>query len=332
VTDASGAKVEEIHYKPYGATDWDSNGEAGGTNYRYNGQQLDIETTLYFYHARYYDPILGRFLSADVVGVNHSVPQSLNKYSYVFNNPIQYVDPNGESAVDVDDGGSVVSFVPCGSPSGACVQVTSPGDGTQTIWNGGDATEQPWTMPDDLVNAPYERPWPPSGSGWPSAGSSQNAVELDIGTRISIEGPGIPGGVERVFGNQREFDNFKAAVSGDVICPRCVEVSGDVGGTIWRFNIAMISGDISGILPNPKIGVFGNMRIGFPPNVPTPSISYPVSPRYSLGTDGSGITFGIGWSVPLGFKSGPQLQFPLFNFWTGENYPNTYKQYLDALP
>ncbi|MBK7203037.1 MAG: hypothetical protein IPH87_21300 [Anaerolineae bacterium] len=43
---------------------------------------------LYFYNARYYDPSLGRFASADTLIPNPGNPQSLNRYSYVLNNPL----------------------------------------------------------------------------------------------------------------------------------------------------------------------------------------------------------------------------------------------------
>jgi hypothetical protein len=63
---------------------------------------------LYYYHARYYDPVLGRFVSADTIGVQSTNPQSLNRYSYVRNNPLKYVDPTGH---DIDAAGNVVQIV-----------------------------------------------------------------------------------------------------------------------------------------------------------------------------------------------------------------------------
>ena len=50
---------------------------------------------LYFYNARYYDPTIGRFISADTLIQAPFDPQSLNRYSYVRNNPLRYVDPTG---------------------------------------------------------------------------------------------------------------------------------------------------------------------------------------------------------------------------------------------
>ena len=47
------------------------------------------------YQWRYYNPALGRFVSADTIVPNPGDPQSLNRYSYVRNNPLKYTDPSG---------------------------------------------------------------------------------------------------------------------------------------------------------------------------------------------------------------------------------------------
>ena len=50
-------------------------------------------------HARHYDPNLGRFLSVDPVLGNLIQPQSWNRYAYVFNNPVNFIDPTGMEGV-----------------------------------------------------------------------------------------------------------------------------------------------------------------------------------------------------------------------------------------
>jgi len=62
---------------------------------RYTGQMHDIETDLYYYNARYYDPVIGRFIQADPIVPDAYSTQNHNPYSYVRNNPISYVDPSG---------------------------------------------------------------------------------------------------------------------------------------------------------------------------------------------------------------------------------------------
>lgn len=56
--------------------------------YTYTGRELDPETGLYYYRARYYDPKIGRFLQEDPVW-------GVNLYSYVGNSPLNYIDPYG---------------------------------------------------------------------------------------------------------------------------------------------------------------------------------------------------------------------------------------------
>ncbi|MCP4426770.1 MAG: RHS repeat-associated core domain-containing protein, partial [Chloroflexi bacterium] len=50
---------------------------------------------LYDYNARYYDPAVGRFISADIIVPEPTSPQSLNRLAYVRNNPLNRVDPTG---------------------------------------------------------------------------------------------------------------------------------------------------------------------------------------------------------------------------------------------
>jgi RHS repeat-associated protein len=67
---------------------------------RYTGAERDDETGQDFMQARYYSPTLGRFTRPDDFWNDSDIadPQSWNKYAYVRNNPLRYVDPTGEKA------------------------------------------------------------------------------------------------------------------------------------------------------------------------------------------------------------------------------------------
>ena len=65
------------------------------TTWRFTGQREDATIGLYFYGARYYDSALGRFIQPDTIVPNPGDPQSLNRYSYTLNNPVNYTDPSG---------------------------------------------------------------------------------------------------------------------------------------------------------------------------------------------------------------------------------------------
>ena len=95
VTDSNGNVVASSKYLPYGESR-PSTGDPG-TDKLFTGQRLD-QSGLYFYNARYYDPQIGRFVSADTVVPDPSDPQNLNRYSYVLNNPLKYTDPSGHFA------------------------------------------------------------------------------------------------------------------------------------------------------------------------------------------------------------------------------------------
>jgi RHS repeat-associated protein len=62
---------------------------------QFTGQRLDGLSGLYFYNARYYDAGLGRFASADSIVPATGNPQAWNRYSYVLNNPLRFLDPTG---------------------------------------------------------------------------------------------------------------------------------------------------------------------------------------------------------------------------------------------
>jgi RHS repeat-associated protein len=60
-----------------------------------SGQRRDASAGLLFYNARYYDPTIGRFISADTIVPSPKNPQALNRYTYAYNNPLKFVDPSG---------------------------------------------------------------------------------------------------------------------------------------------------------------------------------------------------------------------------------------------
>jgi RHS repeat-associated protein len=65
-------------------------------DFQYTGEQVDDETGLIYLRARYYDPETGRFISRDPFAGFDTNTQSLNRYTYVQNNPVLYADPSGK--------------------------------------------------------------------------------------------------------------------------------------------------------------------------------------------------------------------------------------------
>ena len=95
VTNLSGSSIDCNTLYPYGEQDTTICTTSNSIWDKFTGYRLDPETGLEYAHARYYNPSLGRFMSPDPLGGDRTNPQSLNRYAYVVNNPINYVDPSG---------------------------------------------------------------------------------------------------------------------------------------------------------------------------------------------------------------------------------------------
>lgn len=85
-------------YDPYG----NQLARAGTSNtvYGFSGEQEDKTTGLLYARARYYSPNTNRFLTPDSIVPDPADPQSYNRYSYVRNNPLRYIDPSGHGQCD----------------------------------------------------------------------------------------------------------------------------------------------------------------------------------------------------------------------------------------
>ncbi len=83
-------------YLPFGA---ELDAQAGGDDFKFTGQESEPSLGMYDYGARYYDPVLGRFLQIDRFLGDTSDPRTLNRYSYALGNPTKYTDPDGNCPV-----------------------------------------------------------------------------------------------------------------------------------------------------------------------------------------------------------------------------------------
>ncbi len=97
MTDREGELVQQYGYSPYGRQHYRGDNVAFNVSNRYTGQIFDEDIGLYYYGAHYYDPELARFIQPDSVipGEITADSQVLNRYSYVINNPLKYIDPSG---------------------------------------------------------------------------------------------------------------------------------------------------------------------------------------------------------------------------------------------
>ncbi len=108
VTDFEGEVYERYEYTPYGEI-WIEKGNdiSNKIPYRFNAKELDSETGLYYYGARYLNPKTSRWISSDPAGFDlinpnrrgFNIIEGNNWYSYAGNNPVVYRDPTGNEIV-----------------------------------------------------------------------------------------------------------------------------------------------------------------------------------------------------------------------------------------
>jgi RHS repeat-associated protein len=87
LADASGNITDVLAYDSFGNV---TSGQAP-TRYSYTGREVDSDTGLIYYRARWYDPQTGRFAGEDPIRFEGGV----NFYAYVDNRPLRYTDPSG---------------------------------------------------------------------------------------------------------------------------------------------------------------------------------------------------------------------------------------------
>src|SRR5258706_2748512 len=80
-------------YDPYGVVTHASGAE--GSAYGYTGESQDAVSGMVYLRARYYNVTDGRFLSRDTWGGDDNSPMSYDRWLYVYNNPLRYIDPSG---------------------------------------------------------------------------------------------------------------------------------------------------------------------------------------------------------------------------------------------
>jgi RHS repeat-associated protein len=98
VTEIDGYAHEFFMYNPWGEEmhQWNANTYAFTSPYRFNSKELDPETGLAYYGARYYQNKLGVWLSVDPLATKYP---DWAPYVYVYNNPLIYIDPDGREGI-----------------------------------------------------------------------------------------------------------------------------------------------------------------------------------------------------------------------------------------
>jgi RHS repeat-associated protein len=200
-TNKNGAVAEEYFYDPYGRSadkDYNSIGDNGGGMRRgYTGHEHDHELNLVNMNRRVYDPVARRFLTPDPIIQSPLSSQSLNRYSYVWNNPATAVDPSGFLMIifnGVRFTGKTYNGVATGIGGGGIgLPISPPG-----LLDGAGADRDPggWPTPGS-GDPPGTGPWKPSG---PPFGTG-NGDDTDQRSPTEAIPPGGSGGGATRYAN-----------------------------------------------------------------------------------------------------------------------------------
>ena len=96
ITNLDGEVSQHIEYVPFGEVFIEERNNTWNTPYLFNAKELDEETGMYYYGARYYEPRLSLWMSTDPMQERYP---NINSYCYTSNNPIKFIDPDGEKLV-----------------------------------------------------------------------------------------------------------------------------------------------------------------------------------------------------------------------------------------
>ncbi len=107
ITDAGGEAVQHLQYLPFGESFVSQTSNSWQTRYTFSGKEKDEETGYSYFGARYYDSDLSVWLSVDPMSDRHP---NFTPYAYVYQNPINLVDPWGEDSIQLNRDGTTKVF------------------------------------------------------------------------------------------------------------------------------------------------------------------------------------------------------------------------------
>ena len=125
LTDATGALKASYSYDPWGKLLVPIDPLGTKNKYKFTGEVLDPGANLLYMRARYYDPTVGRFISADPFGFVADKSSIQSRYQYGLANPVRMTDPRGLFAIDSENIGNAQSTIPfsangAGGGCGSC--------------------------------------------------------------------------------------------------------------------------------------------------------------------------------------------------------------------
>ncbi len=205
LTDAAGSVLERYSYTEFGQptvtnalTAATSSASFYNNPILFTGREWEPEAQVYYYRARYYNPVTGRFLSRDPLGY---VPD-LNVYRYVRNNPGRWIDPSGLDvrAIEYPGGGNIDHPMPAQPhiPIDIPIEYQPGGSIDHPIDQGGSKTPgfepEPPTPPGGRSPSDCKSMGDLSGTDQPGTGGSDSGDEEEESPPGYPEKPNEPPG------------------------------------------------------------------------------------------------------------------------------------------
>ena len=160
-------------------------------NYKFTGKERDTESGLDDFGARFYASTIGRLTTPDEFFKDSHVgdPQSWNKYAYVRNNPLRYVDPNGEKATVSRNCTTTNNQTTCDVNISASIVIYSA--------SGANLTQEQLTTAASQIQSSIQGSW--TGS------FTQDGVTYNITTQVTVsvatsEDAAMSSGAQNVIG------------------------------------------------------------------------------------------------------------------------------------
>ena len=104
ITDQNANVTQYDAYLPYGELLVDEHSSSADLPYKFNGKELDEETGLYYYGARYMNPLTSMWYGVDPLAEKYVLTGS---YVYCLGNPVKLVDPDGKAVETIWDAANV---------------------------------------------------------------------------------------------------------------------------------------------------------------------------------------------------------------------------------
>jgi len=98
ISNLDGEVVQHVEYVPFGEVFLEEKNAKWNTPYLFTSKELDRETGMYYFGARYQDPKLGIFISVDPLAEKF---KGVSSYAYTLNNPVRFTDPDGKAPNDI---------------------------------------------------------------------------------------------------------------------------------------------------------------------------------------------------------------------------------------